>query len=116
MRERARSEIHLQRVKPAGVTVDGVNDLSLVDEHIVELHRAGGGAFRRRRHERADFLGLVGIGNIVGAQSAVEESADNDLVRLPGRRDRWIFMDIMRAEAAAAAGIGIDRRQRAGCD
>src|SRR4051812_28662808 len=36
------SEIHLQDVEPAGVAVDAVDDLALVDEHVVDLDRAGG--------------------------------------------------------------------------
>ena len=49
------SEIHLQDVQPADVAVDGVDDLALVDEHVVDLDRAGGRHRRRRRHEHADL-------------------------------------------------------------
>src|SRR6185312_6533506 len=66
--------------------------------------------------ESADFLGLIGIGNVVGTQATVEERADDDLIGLPGGRHRRVFMNVVCAETAAAAGIGIDRRQRAGGD
>src|SRR2546430_12450469 len=36
------SEIHLQNVEAADVAVDGVDDLALVDEHVVELDGGGG--------------------------------------------------------------------------
>src|SRR4029453_14732966 len=80
----AKSKIHLQDVEAADVAIDGVDDLALVDEDVVELNGAGGRHWRRRRHEHADLLRLVGIGNIVGAQSAVEEGAEHDLIGLPG--------------------------------
>src|SRR6185437_14781171 len=99
-RERARSEIHLQRIETAGVAVDGVNDLAFIYEDIVELYRACRRAFRWRWHEGADFLWLVRIGNVVCAQAPVEERAEHDLVGLPRRRQRHILVDIMRAESA----------------
>src|SRR5262249_61403720 len=51
-------EIHLERVEPAGMAVDGVNNLPLIDEHVIELHRAGGRAFLRQRREGGDFFWL----------------------------------------------------------
>src|SRR5476651_2214812 len=91
-------EIHLQRIKPAGEAIDGVDDLALVDEHVVDLHAAYRRALRRARHESREFLGLVSVGNIVGAQAAVEEGAEHDLIGLPGGRHWGVFVDIMRAE------------------
>src|ERR1700737_1448154 len=40
----ARSEVHLKRVEPSDMTVDGINDGALVDEHVVYLDRPGGRA------------------------------------------------------------------------
>src|SRR6266508_3086030 len=95
-----RSKIHLQDVEAADVAVDGVDDLALVDEHVVELDGAGRRHRRRRRHENADLLRLVGIGDVVGAQPPVEEGAEHDLIGLPGGRPRHVLVDIVRAEAA----------------
>src|SRR5579863_5968369 len=69
----SKSEIHFEDVEPADVAIDRVDDLPLVDEDVVHLDGAGWRAGGRRRHEDADFLGLIRIGNVVGAQSAVEE-------------------------------------------
>src|ERR1700758_2328512 len=33
------SELHFERVEPADVAVDGIDDLALVDEHVVDLDR-----------------------------------------------------------------------------
>src|SRR6516164_2335615 len=71
-REDLGSKIHLQNVEPADVTIDGVDDAALVDEHIVHLDRSGRRAGWRRRHENADLLRLVRIGNVVSAQAAVK--------------------------------------------
>src|ERR1051325_9794676 len=68
-------EIHLQAVQPADVAVDRVDDLALVDEHVVELDGAGWRAGRCRRHEGADLLRLVRVGDVEGAQTTVEEGA-----------------------------------------
>src|SRR5262245_53473052 len=92
-------KIHLKDVQPARVPVDGVDNATLVDEHVIELNRAGRGVLRRWRDESGDFLGLIWVGNVVGAQPAVEESADHDLVRLPRRRNRWILVDIVCARS-----------------
>src|SRR5262245_64227912 len=75
---------HLQNVKAAGVAVDGVDHLALVDEHVVELDGAGRRAARRRRHEHGDLLGAIRVGDVVGAQAAVEEGTEDDAVRAPG--------------------------------
>src|SRR6266446_6350563 len=66
-------EIHLQDVEPAREAVDRVDDLALVDEYVVELDRVHLGHARGRRHEGGDLSRLIGIGEIVGAQAAIEE-------------------------------------------
>ena len=95
------SEIHLQDVEPAGEAIDRVDDLALVHEHVVELDR---GIFRQRRprrNEGRDLLRLVGVGDVVGAQAAVEERADYDLVGLPRCRPRRVLVD-----AAPGSSVG----------
>src|SRR6266478_9861917 len=42
-----RSEVHLKRVEPSDMAVDGINDGALVDEHVVYLDRPGRRAFGR---------------------------------------------------------------------
>ncbi len=61
------SKIHLQNVEPAAEAVYRVDDLALVDEAVVELDRADRRHRRRRRHEGGDLLGLIRIGDVVGA-------------------------------------------------
>src|SRR5690349_359404 len=41
------SEVHLKRVEPSDMTVDGINDRALIDEHVVYLDRPGRRALRR---------------------------------------------------------------------
>ena len=43
------SKIHLEDVEAADVAVDGVDDLALVHEHVVELDGAGGRLVRHAR-------------------------------------------------------------------
>src|SRR5580704_15584595 len=109
------SEIHFHRVEPAGVAVDGIDDGAVVDEHVVDLAGAGRGV-RHLRHEIGDFLRLVRVGDVEGAQPAIEEGAEHDLVRLPAMRLRQILPQVMRAEPAAAPREAFDRRHRAGRD
>src|SRR5262249_4426440 len=66
------SKIHLQDIEPADVTIDCVDDGALIDEHVIDLDRAGRRAGRRGRHESADLLRLIGVGDIVGTQAAIE--------------------------------------------
>src|SRR3984893_12243516 len=109
------SKIHLQNVEAADVAIDGVDDLALVHEHVVELHGGGRRHGRGRGHAHTDLPGLVGIGNVIGAQSAVEEGAEHDLVRLPRRRHRHILMNVVRAKTAGG-GKGLVIRHGAGGD
>src|SRR5215510_2908998 len=74
------SKIHLQDVEPAREAVDRVDDFALVDEHVVELDRVHLGHARGRWHEGGDLSRLVRIGKVVGAQAAVEERADDNLL------------------------------------
>src|SRR5712671_2079005 len=110
------SEIHLQNIQAAGEAIDRVDDLALVDEDVVELDGADRRERGRRRHEGGDFLRLERVGDVVGAQAAVEEGADDDLVGMPAIRRRRVLVDIVRPEAPAAAREGVDRRHRAGRD
>src|SRR5215472_18293383 len=96
------------------MAVDSVDDATFIDEHVVELNRTRWCAFRRRGDKGRDLFRHIRIGNVVSAHTAVEESADHDLVRLPGRWDRWVLVNIVRAEPPAAIGIGVDGWQRAG--
>src|SRR5262249_24021088 len=34
------SELHFERIEPADMAIDGVDDLPLIDEHVVDLDRA----------------------------------------------------------------------------
>jgi hypothetical protein len=97
------------------IAIDGIDDGALVDEHVIHLDDAGRSAGRRWRLENADGLGLIRIGNVVGAKAAVEEGAEHDLVGLPSRRPRHILMDVVGAEFT---GLGVDRvvGHRAGRD
>ena len=103
----ARSKIHFQNVEPADVAIDSIDDGALVDEDVIHLDDAGRSAGRRRRHEDADFLWLIRIGNVVGAEPAVEEGAEHDLVGLPPRRQRHILVDVVGAEFT---GLVVDFR------
>src|SRR6478752_6449333 len=96
------------------MAVDRVNDAAFVHEHVVKLNRTRRRAFWRWGDKRRDLFRLERIGNVVGAHTTIKESANDDLVRLPGGRDRWILVNIVRAETPATIGIGIDRRKRAG--
>ncbi len=55
------SEIHFERVEAADMAVDRVDDLALVDEHVVDLDRPARRARRRLRNEIADLGRLIGI-------------------------------------------------------
>src|SRR2546428_11857213 len=61
------SKVHLQNVEAADVAVDGVDDLALVDEHVVELDGAGGRHRRRPRHEQAAPLAVGTGGGVLRA-------------------------------------------------
>src|SRR5262245_23395616 len=74
------SETHFQNIKPSRMPIDGIDDLALVDENVVELDGSGGCAAGCGRHKGGDFVGAEGIGNVVSAQAAVEERAENDPV------------------------------------
>src|SRR6195256_907295 len=84
--------------------VDRVDDAALVDEHVVELDRAARRKGWRLWHEGRDFLRLIRVGNVVGAQAAVEERADDDRVGVPRGRQRYVFVDVVRAETPALPG------------
>src|SRR5262249_56174110 len=79
------SKIHLQDVKAADVAIDRIDDLALVDEDVVELDGAGRRHRRRWWHEYPDLLRLIWIGNVIGAQSALEEGAQHHLIGFPTR-------------------------------
>src|SRR5438132_11365400 len=111
-----RSEVHLKRIEPSDMTVYGINDRALIDEYVVDLYRPGRRALGRCGDEIADLLRLVGVGRVVGAQPAVEEGPEHDAVRFPRVRLWHVFVEIVRAVAAAAALEGLERRQRAGRD
>src|SRR5271169_291689 len=55
------SEIHFERVEAADMAVDGIDDLALVDEHVVDLDRSARRARRRFGDEIADLGRLIGI-------------------------------------------------------
>src|SRR3954471_5867221 len=65
------SKIHLQDVEAADVAVDGVDDLALVDEHVVELDGAGGRHRRRPRHGNAALLGVGASGGAGGTNTPI---------------------------------------------
>src|SRR5262245_50990821 len=79
----SRSEVHFQDVKSTDMPIDGIDDLALVDKNVVELDGSGGCTAGCGRHKRSDFVGPEGIGNVVSAQAAVEERAENDPVGVP---------------------------------
>src|SRR5262249_62415937 len=105
---------HPKKYPPAGRAVDSVGNPTFHNNHVVELTPTRRCAFRRRGDKGRDLFRHIRIGNVVSAHTAVEESADHDLVGLPGRWDRWVLVNIVRAEPPAAIGIGVDGRQRAG--
>src|SRR6202048_2629380 len=108
------SEVHFKCVEPSDMTVDGINDGALVDEHVVYLDRPGRRALGWCGDEIADLLRLVGVRRVVGAQPTIEEGPEHDAVGLPGVRLWHVFVEIVRAVAAAAALKGFERGQRAG--
>src|SRR5262249_45264637 len=55
------SELHFERVEPADMAVDGVDDLALVDEHVVDLDRTARRPGRRLGHEIPDLGRLEGV-------------------------------------------------------
>src|SRR5437762_4351516 len=65
------SEVHFKRVETSDMTVDGINDGALVNEHVVYLDRPGRRALGRRRNEIADFLRLVRVGGVISAQPTI---------------------------------------------
>src|SRR5215470_4161014 len=110
------SEVHFKRVEPSDMAVDGIDDGAFVDEHIVYLDRPGWRALGRGRDEIADLLRLVGVRRVVGAQPAIEEGPEHDAIGFPGVRLWQVFVEVVRAVAAAAALKGFERRQRASRD
>src|SRR3984893_3185316 len=104
------SKIHLQNIEAAAETVDRVDDLAFVDEAVIELDRADRRTRGARRLEGRDLLGLVRIGDVVGALAAVEERADDDVFGVPCIGRRRILVDVVSPEPPAAALVGIDRR------
>src|SRR5271167_4645409 len=79
----ALSEVHLKRVEPSDMAVDGIDDGALVDEDVVNLDRPGRSALGGCRDKIADLLRLIGVRRVIGAQPAIEESAENDPVGVP---------------------------------
>src|SRR5205823_8023353 len=73
---------------------------------------------RRARNEIGDLSWLERIADVVGANARVEERADDELVGGPRRGHGQILVQVVRAEAAAAARErGVRRgRQRADRD
>src|ERR1700738_3505235 len=61
-----RSKVHLKRVEPSDMTVDGINDGALVDEHVVDLDRPGRRALGWCGDEIGDLFRVVGIRRVVG--------------------------------------------------
>src|SRR5215469_17535477 len=66
------SEVHFEGVEPADMTVDGVDHLTLIDEHVVDVDRPAGRARRRFGDEITDLRRLVWVCRIVRAQPTVE--------------------------------------------
>src|SRR5215472_12206070 len=112
----APSEVHLKSIKPSDVPIDRIDDTALVGEYVVYLDRSGRGALRRSRDKVADFLRLIGVGRVEGAQPAIEEGGENDAVGLPRIRLWQVFVEVVRAIAAASALKSFQRRQRASGD
>src|SRR5215469_5560294 len=108
------SELHFERVEPADMAVDRIDDLALVDEHVVDLDGTARRPRRRLRDEIPDLLRLVGVGGVVGAQTAVEIGGEDDAIGFPRVRLGNVFVQIVRAVARAAAHETFERRQRAG--
>src|SRR6516165_12365072 len=80
------SKLHFERVEPADVTVDRIDDLALVDEHVVDLDRPARRPRRRLGDKIADLLRLIGIGRVIGTQPAVEIRPQDNTVGFPGVR------------------------------
>src|SRR6266851_3847332 len=112
----APSEIHLKRVEPSDMAIHGVDNGTLVDEHVVYLDRPGRRALGSCRDKIADFLRLVGVGGVVGAQPAVEEGGEDDPIGLPSVGLRQVLIKVVRAIAPAAPLKVCERRQWAGRD
>src|SRR5271166_4449272 len=108
------SELHFERVEPADMAVDRIDDLALVDEHIVDLDRAARRPRRRLGDEIPDFGRLVGVRGVVGAQPTVEEGGENDAIGFPRVRLGQVLIEVMSAVAGAAAHEILERRQRTG--
>src|SRR5206468_3370136 len=80
------SDPEVEDIEPADDPVDGVEDAALVDQDVVELDGPGRRLARPRRHERRDLLRLERIPDVEGAHAAVEEGADDDVLRDPAAR------------------------------
>ena len=55
------SEVHFEGIEASDMTIDGVDDLALVDKDIVDLDRSARRPLRSGGHEIADFGRLVRI-------------------------------------------------------
>ena len=69
----ARSEPHLVDVQAADEAIDRIDDLPLVNEHVVELDRLRSRFAGRRGHRPGDLGGPERIGDVEGPHAAVEE-------------------------------------------
>src|SRR5688572_21953579 len=69
------SDVHFEDVETACEAVHRVDNPALVDPHVVDLNRAGGRHFRCAGNVVRDFLRLIGVGRVVGANAAVEKRA-----------------------------------------
>src|SRR2546428_7134999 len=108
------SDPEVEDIEPADDPVDGVEDAALVDQDVVELDGPGRRLARPRRHERRDLLRLERIPDVEGAHAAVEEGADDDVLR--DEAARAVLVQVVGAEAAAAPGELLHGRQRARAD
>jgi hypothetical protein len=93
--------------------IDRVDHAALVDEHVVDLRRAGARSARRLGDEVAGLRGPERVREVEGADAPVEEAADDDRLRHPRPRGRAILVQVVRAIAPAASGELGDGRQGA---
>src|SRR5271166_5796934 len=108
------SELHFERVEPADMAVDRIDDLALVDEYVVDLDGTTRRPRRRLGDEVPDLLRLVGVGGVVGAQPTVEIRRQDDAVGFPGVRLGQVLIEVVRSVAGAATHEILKRRQRTG--
>src|SRR6185437_7881088 len=94
----------LQDIEP-GIGVGHIHDAVVIDEHVAGLNDLGrvrplvDDRFRRRRHEVADLLWLIGVAHIVNAQAGIVVSGKHGVLGL--RRARAVLVQVMRAEFRA---------------